>query len=79
MPLSSNAVWVPASPGEGSVWGRRAAGGEPGGPGYAGVQVTEEGAVPDPVPVKPKVVLAPAFRLPFQDRFFTVTFDPLWL
>src|SRR4051794_36607334 len=45
---------------------------------YGLVQVTVgTELVPFAVPRNPKVVLAPAARLPFQLAFFTVTFDPL--
>lgn len=47
--------------------------------GYAGVQVTGDGTELLPLPVKPKLVVAPGASDPFQDRFFTVTLDPLWL
>lgn len=49
------------------------------GRGYAAEQLTEDGTTPVPLPVKPKLVVAPAARFPFQERFFTLTIEPLWL
>lgn len=45
--------------------------------GYGLVQVRVGVVAEEPVPIRPKVVLAPAPRVPFQLRFLTVTLLPL--